>query len=41
MLLCDVDTFDVVSVTSKELVLSGKEVYDDITIVMELHFKKI
>ena len=37
----DVDTFDVISVTSKELVLSGKEVYDDLTIEYKLHFKKI
>ena len=37
----DIDTFDVVSVTSKELVLSGKEVYDDLTIEYKLHFKKI
>lgn len=37
----DVDTFDVISLTSKELVLHGKEVYDDLTIEYKLHFKKI
>ena len=37
----DIETFDVISVTSKELNLHGKEVWDDVTVEMELHFKRI
>jgi hypothetical protein len=37
----DIETFDVISVTSKELNLHGKEVWDDVTVEMELLFKRI
>ncbi len=37
----DVDTFDVISVTSKELILRGNEVYDDLSVEYKLHFEKI
>ena len=37
----DIETFDVISVTSKELNLHGKEVWDDVTVEMELYFRKI
>lgn len=37
----DIETFDVISVTSKELNLHGKEVWDDGTVEMELLFKRI
>lgn len=37
----DIETFDVISVTSKELVLQGKEIEDDIMVEMKLHFKRM
>ena len=37
----DIETFDVISVTSKELVLQGKEIEDDIMVEMKLYFRKI
>ena len=37
----DIETFDVISVTSKELNLHGKEVCDDIMVEMKLYFRKI
>lgn len=37
----DIETFDVISVTSKELNLHGKEVWDDVTVEVELLFKRI
>lgn len=37
----DIETFDVISVTSKELNLHGKEVWDDGMVEMELLFKRI
>ena len=37
----DIETFDVISVTSKELNLHGKEVWDDVTVEMKLYFRKI
>lgn len=41
MLPLDIDTFDIISVTPKDLVLQGKEIEDDIMVEMKLYFRKI